>query len=112
VGQAALMKEAEHLANFGSWKADLATGRHQWSDEAFRIFGFAPGEIEPDQDTFFKHVHPDDKDSLKKIIGEVINGLDFQQCEYRIIDRDKNVKNLLSKILVKRNADNHPHQLV
>ena len=112
IAQSALMKEAEHLANFGSWQVDLATGKHQWSDEAFRIFGFAPGEIDPDYEKFFKHVHPDDKESLKHIINEAINRLHFQQCEYRIIDKDQRIKTLLSKILVKRDSNARAYQLI
>lgn len=112
VAQTTLMKEAEHLANFGSWQVDLPSGKHQWSDEAFRIFGFAPKEIEPNDARFFQHVHPDDRESLKRIVSEVIHGLDFQQCEYRILDRSGKVKHLLSRILVKRDANNRPYQLI
>lgn len=113
LSQAALMKEAEHLANFGSWQVDLPTGKHQWSDEAFRIFGFVPGEIDPDSAKFLQHVHPEDRESLKKILVEVTRGgLDFRQCEYRIIDRNGKVKTLLSKILVKRDENGQPFQLV
>ena len=110
--QSNLMKEAEHLANFGSWQVDLLTGKHQWSDEAFRIFGFAPGEIDPDYEKFFKHVHPEDKTALKHMIGEAINNEHFQQCEYRIIDKDGLAKTLLSKILVKRDANGRAYQLI
>jgi CheY-like chemotaxis protein len=112
LGQSALMKEAEHLANFGSWQVELTSGKHQWSDEAFRIFGFSPGEIDPDYERFFEHVHPEDQESLKHIIKEAINRLQFQQCEYRIIDKNNHVKTLLSKILVKRDADGHAYQLI
>jgi two-component system response regulator len=112
LAQTSLMKEAEHLANFGSWQVDLTTGKHQWSDEAFRIFGFLPGEIDPDYEKFFKFVHPEDKELLKRIIQEAINHLPFQQCEYRIIDKDNNTKNLLSKILVKRDANQKAYQLI
>ena len=112
LGQSALMKEAEHLANFGSWQVDLTSGKHQWSDEAFRIFGFSPGEIDPDYERFFEHVHPEDQESLKHIIKEAINRLQFQQCEYRIIDKNSEIKTLLSKILVKRDADGRAYQLI
>ena len=112
LGQSALMKEAEHLANFGSWQVELSSGKHQWSDEAFRIFGFAPGEIDPDYGRFFEHVHPEDQESLKHIIKEAINRLEFQQCEYRIIDRNDQVKTLLSKILVKRDGEGRAYQLI
>jgi two-component system response regulator len=110
--QSKLMKEAEHLANFGSWQVDLSSGKHQWSDEAFRIFGFTPGEIDPDYEKFFKHVHPEDKAALKQMIGEAINNQHFQQCEYRIVDKDGYAKTLLSKILVKRDASHRAYQLI
>lgn len=110
--QSNLMKEAEHLANFGSWLVDLSTGKHEWSDEAFRIFGFVPGEIDPDYEKFFKHVHAEDRESLKHVINEAINHLHFQQCEYRIIDKEGNIKTLLSKILVKRDTNQRAYQLI
>lgn len=112
VSQAALMREAEHLANFGSWQVDLVTGKHQWSDEAFRIFGFTPGEIEPDYEKFFRFVHPDDKEALKVVIQRAIDDMPFQECEYRIIDKAGNVKNLHSRILVKRDADQLAYELI
>ncbi len=112
LSQAALMKEAEHLANFGSWQVDLHTGVHRWSDEAFTIFGFTAGEISPDDHKFYRYVHPEDKESLRRIISEVINGRDITECEYRIIDRNNNVKTLLSKIIVKRDANNRAYRLL
>ncbi|MEX1240287.1 MAG: PAS domain-containing protein [Cyclobacteriaceae bacterium] len=112
ISQSALMKEAEHLANFGSWKVDLLSGKHQWSDEAFRIFGFEPGEIDPDYEKFFRHVYPEDKDTLKHILNEAVDSLPFQECEYRIIDKDSNIKNLHSRILVKRDQHDHAYQLI
>jgi CheY-like chemotaxis protein len=112
IGQTSLMKEAEHLANFGSWQIDLMTGKHEWSDEAFRIFGFAPGEIDPDYEKFLRHVHPEDKEGLKHVISEAITTLPFHECEYRIIDKLQHVKNLHSKILVKRDAQQRAYRLI
>ena len=112
ISQSALMKEAEHLANFGSWKVDLLTGKHQWSDEAFRIFGFTPGEIDPDYEKFFRHVHPEDKETVKHVISEAVKSVPVQECEYRIIDMDKNIKNLHSRILVKHDAQDKAYQLI
>jgi CheY-like chemotaxis protein len=112
IAQSDLMKEAEHLANFGSWQVDLLTGRHQWSDEAFRIFGFTPGEIDPDYEKFFEYVHPDDKGGLKHVLNQSITSLPFQECEYRIIDKAGNVKSLHSKILVKRDGQQRAYQLI
>jgi len=112
LAQTSLMKEAEHLARFGSWQVDLVTGRHQWSDEAFRIFGFTPGELEPDYEKFFAHVHPEDVSSLRKILDELNNGRELEQIEYRIIDRDGRIKTILSKVVVKRDGSNRAYQLI
>lgn len=112
IAQSALMKEAEQLAHFGSWQIDLLTGKHQWSDETFRIFGYHPGEIEPDEEKFLKYVHPDDKEALQKLIQETIDHHSFQECEYRIMDKDQQIKNLRSKILVKRDPQQRAFQLV
>jgi two-component system response regulator len=107
-----LMREAEQLAHFGSWQVDLQTGRHQWSDEACRIFGYSPGEIDPNYEKFFKHVHPEDKLALKRAIDETISHLPSQECEYRIIDKDQQTKTLQSKIVVKRNLAGQAYQLL
>lgn len=112
ISQASLMREAEHLANFGSWQVDLATGKHQWSDEAFRIFGFKPGEVEPDYEKFFQFVHPEDKTGLKDLIQQAIDRLSFQECAYRIVDNIGNIKNLHSRILVKRDEQRGAYQLI
>lgn len=112
ISQASLMREAEHLANFGSWQVDLVTGKHQWSDEAFRIFGFTPGEIEPDYEKFFRFVHPEDKPALEVVIQQAIDNLPFQECEYRIIDNVEEVKHLHSRILVKHDEQQQAYQLI
>ena len=112
LSKSSLMKEAEHLANFGSWEVDLLTGKHQWSDEAFRIFGFRPGEVEPDYEKFFRHLHPEDREPVKRIINDAIEGCPFQECDYRIITNNQKVKYLQSRILVKRGKGQATQKLI
>lgn len=111
MAQSALMKEAERLANFGSWQIDLKTGKHQWSDQTFRIFGFAPAAVEPDDEKFFANVHPEDKEILKHAFEHAIASLPTHNCEYRIIDEHQRVKNIQSKIVVKRDDQQRPYQV-
>ena len=46
---------SQHIARVGSWEMDLLSlddlehNPRRWSDECYRIFGFAPGEIEVDR---------------------------------------------------------------
>lgn len=112
IGQAELMREAEHLASLGCWRVDLITGSHQWSDETFRILGFAPGEIEPNYENFFHYVLPEDKENLKLVISKAISHSLIQECEFRVIGKEDQVKILQSKILVKRDEKGSPLQLL
>lgn len=112
IAQSALMKEAEHLANFGSWQIDLATRRHQWTDQAIRMFGFVPGEIHPDEEKFFANIHPQDRDAVKQVMNDVVSSLPSHEFEYRIIEKDNNIRYLHSKIVVKRNEAGHAYQMI
>ena len=53
------LKDAQRLANVGSWDRDVATGSVRWSDQMYRIFGL-PRDVRPDFQTFLSLVHPKD----------------------------------------------------
>ena len=40
---AELMKDAQRVANFGSWEWRVADDEVSWSDQLYRIFGVEPG---------------------------------------------------------------------
>lgn len=41
-----------------------------WSDETYRLFGFAPGEVVPSTDLILRHQHPDDVESALHLVRE------------------------------------------
>jgi len=41
------LKEAQKIANIGSWEWDIQNGELQWSDETFNMFNFIQGKDEP-----------------------------------------------------------------
>ncbi len=45
----------------GSWVVDLRTRSVHWSDELYRIFGLAPGEVAPSAAAVLERIHPDDR---------------------------------------------------
>ncbi|MDQ6912160.1 MAG: ATP-binding protein [Verrucomicrobiota bacterium] len=55
----ARLAEAQEVARVGSWEWDVATRKLSWSDEEFRLFGYAPGAFEPSYDQYLLCVHPD-----------------------------------------------------
>lgn len=101
-----LMKEAEHLANFGSWEVDLHTGKHTWSDEMFYIYGYdKPGGMEPGFEKFFSHVYADDIVPLKKGFEHALANLDSYAVDFRIMDKKGNLKYISSKQRIIRDHD-------
>ena len=55
------LAEAQALAHIGSFVYDLATGWVTWSDEMYRIYGYAPGAFEPTSCTCLDATHPADR---------------------------------------------------
>lgn len=107
-----MMKEAERLAGIGSWQADLLNGKSRWSDEAFRIYGYEPGEIEPNYENFLSHVHPGDMPALKDSIDKAIMNTNSFAAEFRIIDKNGKIKFINSKIRIECNGDGKPIRLI
>jgi two-component system cell cycle sensor histidine kinase/response regulator CckA len=62
---------AQRMAHLGSFEYDLANLDDpervplSWSDEVFRIFGYAPGQIEVTRSSFLDAVHPDDRERVR-----------------------------------------------
>ena len=79
-----VLKEAEVLANMGSWKWTAHTDEMIWSDGLSRILG----NIEAGKrswNTFVECAHPDDKEMLLNFITNAKNKLEEFRMEYRCI---------------------------
>ena len=108
----AIMTEAGHLARLGSWQADLVTGTHLWSDETYCVLGYDKGEVEPGFPAFFDRVHPDDREFLVRYHGDVMDRLEDGEVEFRIIDKNGDLKYISAKIQIHRDACGQPLRLV
>jgi PAS domain S-box-containing protein len=62
----ALVEHSEQVGGLGSWAWDLASGRHVWSDNMFRLLGLEPGEVEPSAGLLMEMVHPEDRAALDR----------------------------------------------
>ncbi len=58
------LKEAQQLAQLGSWTLDLVTGELIWTDEVFRLFEIDPNRFGATYEAFLDAVHPDDRDAV------------------------------------------------
>lgn len=96
-----LMKEAEHLAGFGSWQYNNETKTMIFSDEMYRILCYEQNEIIPSRFSFLQKVHPEDQQLLMKTLENIY--ADRQQTTeltFRIIDKNNSIKIIRSEVVV------------
>jgi PAS domain S-box-containing protein len=99
---------ARKLVHMGSWVWDVRTGKQEWSDERYRIFGLTPGEIEPTYDLAIGFVHPADRQKVESAFDDAFKGIRPFDMEYRIVRKDGTVRFLHSICSIVFDADGEP----
>ena len=85
-------KKAQALGHLGHWEWDIQTGKIVWSDEVYRIAGYAIDEFVPSYETFLENVHPDDRQMVKNSVAEAIEKDSPYHLTHRIIRPDGTVR--------------------
>ncbi len=84
--------EAQSLAHIGSWELDLTDNKLTWSDEVYRIFGFAPQEFSVNYDIFLSFIHPEDRDFVNESYRNHIATKKPYDIVHRIILKNDEIK--------------------
>jgi PAS domain S-box-containing protein len=59
--------DAQRLTGTGSWAWNVATRQSvHWSQENFRLFGFDPEGGIPSDEAFYRRIHPEDRDRVRR----------------------------------------------
>jgi PAS domain S-box-containing protein len=90
------LKEAQRLAQIGSWEWNVSDRKVMWSDELYRIFGLEPQSIPITADSFLKSIHPADKEMLRQKIEDMRREVRPFRETYRIIRPDGSVRHILA----------------
>lgn len=72
----------------GRYRFDVASGAWWWSDELFRMHGFAPGEVVPTTELMLAHLHPDDRSRVVGAFVDVARTGEPFSCTHRILDAE------------------------
>ena len=88
----ARLAEAQRIAHLGGWDWNVATGELSWSDEMFRIFGFAPQSFAVNYSRFLERVHPDDRANVDESVKRRLEGLERYDVTYRIVLPDDTLR--------------------
>ncbi len=85
----ALLIEAQHISQLGSWEWNIVTGVITWSEEVYRIFGHEPYAFEATYERFLEHVHPIDRDSVSSAVAQSLESKKPYSVEHRLVRPDK-----------------------
>ena len=78
------LKQTERLAQVGSWFIDIASQKVEWSDQAFKMWGFDSKKGTPDYDSLVKLIHGDDLELFNSSYEKAVNLCIPYDIEFRI----------------------------
>jgi formate hydrogenlyase transcriptional activator len=76
------------------WNLEIDSGRIWTTEKAKEFFGFAP-DREPDLESFFNIVHPEDREKLRLTVEEAVRSGEDNGAEYRIVRPDGSIRRVL-----------------
>jgi PAS domain S-box-containing protein len=86
------LKDAQRIANMGSWTWNLKTNKIEWSDNMCLIHGIKPHTFDGKFETVESFLHPDDKESVVSQIQKMLETKEEMKFIYRIVTRDGKAK--------------------
>jgi PAS domain S-box-containing protein len=104
----ARLAEAQRLAHLGNWVWDIRTDQVTWSEELFRIFGFAPGSLNLTFKSFVMRIHPEDRERIQAMWRQALQHLQPLAYTYRIVRPDGAIRYLSGKAHVETDASGKP----
>jgi PAS domain S-box-containing protein len=79
------LRLAQVSAGAGMWDWDMSTGKLEWSEELFRLFGLDPKRTAASFESWESVLHPDDRAGAKNRIETAIQSHTPLSSEYRVV---------------------------
>jgi PAS domain S-box-containing protein len=106
------LRLANEALGAGLWEWNFETDRVKWSPECYDLFGLAPGDFDGAVASFFRLIHPEDREKLREIISESVEDHRAYACDFRILRSDGVVRWMTSKGQAFFDDDNRPLRLI
>ena len=104
---------AIETGSLGIWDFDIETTQSTWNAVEFRLLGLDPDEIEkPNQDMFFRNIHPEDRESVRQKRLEALEQRTEFDTEFRIRQGDNPIRWLAAKGRVILDAKGDAKQMI
>jgi diguanylate cyclase (GGDEF)-like protein len=107
-----MLGAARHVSGAGVWQWDVPTGRLTWSDEMFRLAGFAPGEMQPTIEMWTAMFHPEDVERCLLAREQARTTGEGYQQHFRIIAADGVLRHVHSWAQVEQDHEGSPLRVI
>lgn len=88
------LKEAQHIAQVGSWELDLVNNALIWSDEIYRIFEIDKNEFGASYEAFLDAIHPDDREMVNEAYTRSLETKQAYEITHRLLMSDGRIKHV------------------
>jgi PAS domain S-box-containing protein len=99
----ARLTEAQRIAHVGNWEWDVVDNSMDWSDEIYRIFGFALQQSGASYEAFLQAVHPEDRQTVNNEVRTALEQGRIYSIDHRILLPDGTVRHVHEQAEVFRN---------
>jgi PAS domain S-box-containing protein len=91
------MREAQSVANIGSWEHDYLTNIVTWSEELCRIYGLQPDQTIQSVESFLSFIHPDDAAFVRSQVQEALLKSKGHSFYCKVIRKDGAIRHVYTK---------------
>ncbi len=106
------LRSATEVGRLGLWDWNVRTGHIAWSDEHYRMYGYAVGEIVPGFETWLASVHPDDRASTEAALASAIADHAEYAHEFRAVHRDGTIRWIAARGRFTYDGEGRPQRMV
>lgn len=85
------LRSATEVGRLGLWDWDVVSGEIHWSDEHFRMEGYAVDEVTPSYETWSARIHPDDRPDAEAALQQAMDRHEEFSHEFRVVHPDNSV---------------------
>jgi PAS domain S-box-containing protein len=102
------LREAQRIANIGSWSIDFATNELSWSEQMCRIFEIYSKDSSPSYSDLLDVVHPEDRDTVIRATAHAVKNLTPFEIVHRLKMKDGQVKYVQARGEVLGDSEGRP----
>jgi PAS domain S-box-containing protein len=101
-------QEVGEIGTFVAWLTPEKAGRDEWSPMGIKIFGYTEETFDGTNEAFWKRVHPDDVELVRKAQADAHESGSVYDLSHRIVRPDGEVRWIHERAAVERDAGGKP----